>query len=75
MPIILASSKEAALRAFVQQLYPRAAQTFYGPGGVVERLQDPAAVALRNQAAHDQALPRADAQSARAWALGILQYL
>ncbi len=75
MPIILASSKEPALRAFVQQIYPRAAQTFYGPGGVVERLQDPAAVALRNQAAHDQALPRSDAQAARAWALGILQYL
>ncbi len=75
MPIILASSKEAALRAFVQQLYPRAAQTFYGPAGVVERLADEAALALRNAAAHDQALTRADAQSARAWALGILQYL
>ena len=41
----------------------------------VERLNDQAAVDLRNSAAHDQALTREDARAARAWALGILQYL
>lgn len=41
----------------------------------MQRLADEAALALRNAAAHDQALARGDAQSARAWALGILQYL
>jgi hypothetical protein len=75
MGIILASSHEAALRRFVPQLYPRAAQTFYGPAGVVEQLQDPAAVSLRNQAAHDTPLTRSAARTVRDWALGILQYL
>ncbi len=73
--IILPSSKEAALRAFVERLYPRAGDTFFGAGGVVERLQDERIIALRNQAAHDQTLGRADARAARGWALGILQYL
>ena len=75
MNIILMSSKETALREFVQQLYPRAAQTFFATGGLAERLNDPVAVNLRNSAAHDQALTREDARAARAWALGILQYL
>ncbi|MFQ5593606.1 MAG: hypothetical protein ACE5HA_05615, partial [Anaerolineae bacterium] len=75
MGIILPSSKEAALRAFVQQLYPRAGETFFGAGGVVERLQDERIIALRNQAAHDQTLGRQDARAARGWALGILRYL
>ena len=58
MNVILSSSKEAALREFVQHLYPRASQTFFAAGGLVERLNDQAAVDLRNRAAHDQALTR-----------------
>lgn len=75
MGIILASSHEAALRRFVQQVYPRAAQTFFGSGGVATRLNDPLAVDLRNRAAHDTPLTRSDARTARDWALGILQHL
>ena len=75
MNVILMSSKEMALREFVQQLYPRALQTFFATGGLIERLNDQAAVDLRNSAAHDQALTREDARAARAWALGILEYL
>ena len=73
--IILLSTKEEALREFIQKLYPRAAQTIFGVGGVIERLNDKAAVDLRNSAADDQALTREDARAAWAWALGILQYL
>ncbi len=75
MAIILKSSKEAALRAFVQRLYPRAAETFFGPGGLAASLQDERIISLRNRAAHDESLSREDARSARAWALGILSYL
>jgi hypothetical protein len=38
-------------------------------------LADDTAVALRNAAAHDQLMTRADAQAARAWAVGILEKL
>ena len=70
--IILQSSKEAALRAFIETLYPSSPTSFFGPTGVVARLHDPDNLELRNQAAHDQALKREDAQTACAWALGIL---
>lgn len=75
MSIILQSSKETALRTYIQTLYPLAATTFFGSDGVVARLDDPDNLALRNAAAHDQTLSKEDAQAARAWALGILSYL
>jgi hypothetical protein len=72
---ILGSSSEVALRAFTLKLYPRAAETFFGPNGVVTGLNDPNSGALRNRAAHDEALSKEDARTMRIWALGILRYL
>ena len=75
LAIILQSSKETALRAYIQQRYPHAADAFFGPGGVVAGLTDQASVDLRNAAAHDELLGRDAATSARSWALGILRHL
>ncbi|RLT36734.1 MAG: hypothetical protein DWI57_14410 [Chloroflexi bacterium] len=75
LAIILQSSRETALRAYIQQCYPHAATSFFGAEGVAARLSDPASVQLRNAAAHDELLGRDAAQSARVWALGILRYL
>jgi len=75
LAIILQSSKETALRAYIQQRYPHAASAFFGVDGVVATLNDPASIALRNAAAHDELLGREAAQSARVWALGILRHL
>ncbi len=41
----------------------------------VHALIDETSIKLRNAAAHDESLSRADAQAARAWALGVLQWL
>lgn len=75
MQIILASSKEAALRAFAAARFYDAPTRLFGPDGVAALLADDTAVALRNAAAHDQLMARADAQGARAWAVGILEKL
>jgi hypothetical protein len=75
MQIILASSKETALRAYAARRFYDAPTRLFGPGGVAALLADPAALALRNAAAHDQLITRAGAQSARAWAVSILEKL
>jgi hypothetical protein len=75
MQIILASSKETALRAFAAARFYDAPTRLFGPEGVAALLADDTAVALRNAAAHDQLMTRADAQAARAWAVGILEKL
>jgi hypothetical protein len=63
--IILSSSKEGALRAFVGASMPDVA-------ALAARLNDEAVRAIRNKAAHDEIVTRDEAQQARAWALGIL---
>jgi hypothetical protein len=63
--IILQSSKETALRRFMQE---RLADV----EGLVTGLADEGNLHLRNKAAHDEVLSREDAQQIRAWALGVL---
>jgi hypothetical protein len=75
MSDILRSPKEAALRAFADRAFVNAAETIFGDAGVAGLLTDKAAIELRNRAAHDTVLTRADALQARAWALGILRLL
>jgi hypothetical protein len=65
---ILGSSREVALRAFAPRIYPCAAETFFGPNGVVAGLNDPNSSGLRNRAAHDETLSRVEARYMRAWA-------
>lgn len=75
-PIIL-NSKEQALAAFAERQYPRRSQALFfdKTAGVRALLLDEASLALRNAAAHSEALTKADARQARAWAFNILRYL
>jgi hypothetical protein len=75
MAFILPSSREPALRAFVQQRYPTSAGTIFDPNGMLRLLDQSQINHLRNASAHDGVLTLADAQAARAWAVGILGYL
>ena len=75
MNIILPSSRETALRAYIRKLYPDSDQRFFGPDGIVQRLDDPESLELRNNAAHDQRLSEKDARKVRAWAFDILRKL
>jgi hypothetical protein len=72
-PIILSSSKEPALRRFIESQVSNADTRFYGGGGVVGLLNDQAMVDIRNAAAHDERLGRDAAERMRAWALAILR--
>jgi hypothetical protein len=71
------TSKEKALAAFAEQQYPgRGEAVFFDKtGGVRALLMDETAVGLRNAAAHSEALSKAEARQARAWALEILGVL
>lgn len=73
-PIIMASSKESALRQFAAGQFGDAAALF-SPSGLLGLLQDEAAVRLRNKAAHDELLTKDDARNGREWALAILRFL
>jgi hypothetical protein len=64
-PIILASSKETALRAFLAGYLPDL-------DGLVAILNDASKVQIRNKAAHQEVLSRAEAQEIRGWALEVL---
>jgi hypothetical protein len=75
MAFILPSSREPALRAFVQQRYPTSAGPIFDPNGMLRLLDQSQINHLRNASAHDGVLMLADAQAARAWAVGILGYL
>ncbi len=75
MSDIVRSAKEQALRAFVQRIFANAPVTIFGDDGVAGLLADKTIIELRNRAAHDTVLTRADALTARAWALAILARL
>ncbi len=66
--IILSSSKETALRAFM-------GRALSNSDGLMTALNDEAIRDVRNKAAHDEVLTRDAARQARAWAITILQYL
>ena len=70
--IILSSTKETALRSFINRQIADAASRVWGAGGLVTILDDTAMRDIRNKAAHDDVLTRADAQQIRAWAISIL---
>ena len=70
--IILNSSKEAALRAFVSRVITEAAERVFGEHGAIMLLNDAAMLHIRNKAAHDEVLTRAEAEQTRAWAISIL---
>jgi hypothetical protein len=72
---ILRSNKEVALRRYAERAFVDAAETIFGENGVAGLLADKTNIELRNRAAHDTVLARADALQARAWALGILRLL
>jgi hypothetical protein len=70
--IILSSSKETALRAFIDKQIYDAANRVFGTAGAVALLSDDQMVHIRNKAAHDEVLTRTEAQAIRGWALGVL---
>jgi hypothetical protein len=70
--IILSSSKETALRTFIEQQIHDAAQRVFGVAGAAALLNDEQMVNIRNKAAHDKVLTRSEAHAMRGWALGIL---
>lgn len=72
-PIILGSSREPALRRFIERQIHDAPTRFFGYSGVVSLLNDQNALDIRNAAAHDERLGREAAQQMRTWALGILK--
>ncbi len=74
MEIILASSQEITLRAFITKQYPRAAANIFTKDKLLAQLSQ-AQVGARNAAAHDGVLTLDDARVARQWALEILGYL
>jgi hypothetical protein len=75
-PIIL-TSKEKALAAFAERQYPgRGRDIFFDKSnGVRALLMDQTNIALRNAAAHSEALGKEEAHKARDWAIAILRYL
>lgn len=75
MSDIVRSGKEKALRAFAQRVFAHADERIFGDDGVAGLLADKTIIELRNRAAHDTVLTRADALTARAWALAILTRL
>ncbi len=70
--IILSSTKETALRGFVNRQIADAVHRVWGATGLVTILDDTAMRDIRNKAAHDDVLTRADAQQIRGWAISIL---
>ena len=71
--IILSSSRETALRTFINHTIPDAANRVFGTNGLVTILQDETMRNIRNKAAHDEVLNRDEAQEARSWAMQILR--
>lgn len=74
-PIIMASSRETALRQFAATQFASAETALFSQSGVLGLLQDDANITLRNKAAHDEVLSKEDARNGRAWALNILRHL
>jgi hypothetical protein len=72
---ILRSGKEVALRRYAERAFVAAAETIFGENGVAGLLADKTNIELRNRAAHNTVLARADALQARAWAQAILRKL
>jgi|GEM_PF-1956415 len=70
--IILSSAKELALRGFINKQIVDAAERVWGADGLATLLNDTTMRTIRNKAAHDDVLTRADAQQIRAWAISIL---
>jgi len=70
-PIILRSNKEQALRSFVSQRFGN--RNVFGAGGLVEVLNNQAMLKLRNKAAHDEVIPRSEAEQLREWAFELLR--
>lgn len=69
MQFILGSSKEPALRAFAQRVFPVGKERLFGQDEVAARLNHEQ---RRNKAAHDKGLMREDAPRARVCAVGVL---
>lgn len=70
--IILSSSKETALRRFINGLVSDASNRFFGNRGLVEILNDDEMRDIRNKAAHAEAVGRDEAAKVREWTLAIL---
>ncbi|XSG77558.1 Eco57I restriction-modification methylase domain-containing protein [Herpetosiphon llansteffanensis] len=70
-PIMLNSKSEQALRGFVSQRFSE--RNMFGPGGLAETLNNDSMRQLRNKAAHDEVIPRSEAEQLRAWALQVLR--
>jgi hypothetical protein len=70
--IILSSTREVALRNFINRQIADAANRVWGADGLATILNDTAMRDIRNKAAHDDVLTRAEAQQIRAWAISIL---
>lgn len=73
--IVLASSDEPALRAFVRRRYPQADHTILARDRLLALLTQDQIDRYRNGAAHDAELSLDDARAARAWALEIVGYV
>ncbi|MFD3163860.1 hypothetical protein ACFMKP_07955, partial [Herpetosiphon sp. NSE202] len=70
-PIMLNSKSEQALRSFVSQRFSE--RNMFGPDGLAETLNNDSMRKLRNKAAHDEVIPRSEAEQLREWALQVLR--
>jgi hypothetical protein len=73
--IILSSSRETALRNFINRMYSDAATRVFGAQGLVTILNDDEMRDIRNKAAHDEVLSRDEAQQTRSWTMKILGHI
>ena len=70
--IILSSTRETALRNFINRIYTESATRIFGSQGLVAILNDEEMRDVRNKAAHDEVLSRDEAQRTRTWAMRLL---
>jgi hypothetical protein len=70
--IVLGRSRETALQNFIGRMYPDAAARVFGPQGLVNILNGEEMRDIRNKAAHDEVLRRAEAQQTRTRAMKLL---
>jgi len=70
--IILSSSRETALRNFINRIYSDAATRVFGAHGLVTILNDEQMRDTRNKAARDEVLSRDEAQQTRTWVMKLL---
>jgi hypothetical protein len=70
--IILSSSRETALRNFINRMYSDAATRVFGTEGLVTILNDEDMRDICNKAAHDEVLSRDEAQQTRTWVMKLL---